>query len=74
MAKLCSRCGFELPPTFRIKSKHTGAYYCADLVSCDRRARNDLTDEEITWLARKVELMARKEERALHVTQRRLAA
>lgn len=55
MAIECSRCGFDIPPALRIKSKHTGHYYCRDLDACARRARNDLTFEEMFMLADKTE-------------------
>lgn len=49
--KFCARCGFELKPSQRIKSKHTGFSYCLHLNECERRAHGDLTYEEIVMYA-----------------------
>lgn len=50
----CSRCGFLVPPNERLKSRHTGDTYCLNIDECSRRARNDLTFEEISELGKKV--------------------
>lgn len=48
----CDVCGFPVEYSYCVLSDHTGKYYCLDMDECGRRAREELTLDEVCVLAK----------------------